>query len=598
MNINTIATKALKNKKLLSRVGGTFLLLMLFLVACSPRKINSQQLINKPAKKVVLTQKQQEEKENLLIQAKKESSLADLEAARKTYLKALKLDPECDVCFYELAILYYRANYLINAFNFSKAAYDIDSTNVWYKRQLANLASMTGNYAEAEKLYSSLFIKDSQTPEIYYTLASVYENMRKYDKAIALYDSVQSRFGFNEEVAARIQEIYAATGNHAQSIAEAKKLVEYDPEDARFWTLLGDAYAQALNDSMAVASYNSAMAVDSTFPPAILGKAEIMRKSGNFDEYFANLEAYCKSDKIDDKGKVEYLSLVLNLPSFSEHFKPNVQKLFDILNNKYPDSNEVKYLHASFLMQTGLPDDAIKLLKDLIKTDSTNHYPWSQMLSMEFSLMRWNDLKADADKAILAFPNRSYFYMYRGFANWQLKDLNNAANDLEHAISISNKNDEGFLAQAHAFLGDLYYDMGKEKKAFENYDKVLEIDSLNATVLNNYAYYLAIKGQNLEYAYNMSKKAIELEPSSSTFLDTFGWILYLQKKYTEARAIFRQCLAAGGKNSGVTLDHYADVLYALGEYDTASIYWEQALEKPDTENKEEIKQKLLKLKKK
>ena len=34
----------------------------------------------------------------------------------------------------------------------------------------------------------------------------------------------------------------------------------------------------------------------------------------------------------------------------------------------------------------------------------------------------------------------------------------------------------------------------------------------------------------------------------------------------------------GGKESAVILDHYAEVLYALKEYDLAFIYWNMALQ--------------------
>ena len=32
----------------------------------------------------------------------------------------------------------------------------------------------------------------------------------------------------------------------------------------------------------------------------------------------------------------------------------------------------------------------------------------------------------------------------------------------------------------------------------------------------------------------------------------------------------------GGKDNAVILDHYAEVLYVLGEYDLAQVYWDQA----------------------
>ena len=39
----------------------------------------------------------------------------------------------------------------------------------------------------------------------------------------------------------------------------------------------------------------------------------------------------------------------------------------------------------------------------------------------------------------------------------------------------------------------------------------------------------------------------------------------------------------GGKDSVVIMDHYAEVLYALGEYDRAFVYWNNALKKNDGE---------------
>ena len=46
----------------------------------------------------------------------------------------------------------------------------------------------------------------------------------------------------------------------------------------------------------------------------------------------------------------------------------------------------------------------------------------------------------------------------------------------------------------------------------------------------------------------------------------------------------------GGKDSAVIMDHYAEVLYALKEYDLAMVYWNLALQKnngdiPDLEKR-------------
>ena len=115
-------------------------------------------------------------------------------------------------------------------------------------------------------------------------------------------------------------------------------------------------------------------------------------------------------------------------------------------------------------------------------------------------------------------------------------------------------------------------------------------------VLNNYAYYLSQEGKKLKKAYAMSKKAIEAEPNNSTYLDTFGWILYLQGKAAEAKSYFKQAMLYGGNDSPVVMDHYAEVLYALKEYDMAFVYWNMAKQKnhgdiPDLDEKVEARRK-------
>ena len=56
---------------------------------------------------------------------------------------------------------------------------------------------------------------------------------------------------------------------------------------------------------------------------------------------------------------------------------------------------------------------------------------------------------------------------------------------------------------------------------FENLDLALQYLPENVTVLNNYAYYLSLRGQHLEKAKKMSKKTIELFPEEANYLDTF-----------------------------------------------------------------------------
>ena len=114
----------------------------------------------------------------------------------------------------------------------------------------------------------------------------------------------------------------------------------------------------------------------------------------------------------------------------------------------------------------------------------------------------------------------------------------------------------------------------------------MKINSDYVYVLNNYAYYLSMEGKQLKKALAMSKKTIDAEPDNATYLDTYGWILFLMGKPEEAKPHFKHAMLYGGKESVVILDHYAEVLFALGEYDRAMVYWNQALRKNNGEIKD------------
>ena len=81
----------------------------------------------------------------------------------------------------------------------------------------------------------------------------------------------------------------------------------------------------------------------------------------------------------------------------------------------------------------------------------------------------------------------------------------------------------------------------------------------------------------------MSRKTIDAEPDNVTYLDTYGWILYLLGRPADAKPYFKHAMMYGGKESATILRHYATVLEALGENDLAAVYRKQAEAKGEEE---------------
>ena len=68
----------------------------------------------------------------------------------------------------------------------------------------------------------------------------------------------------------------------------------------------------------------------------------------------------------------------------------------------------------------------------------------------------------------------------------------------------------------------------KPKEMYAAFERVLELDPYNLMVQNNYAYYMATHGGDLNKAEQMSATAIREEPNNPSFLDTYGWIMHLK----------------------------------------------------------------------
>jgi Tfp pilus assembly protein PilF len=131
--------------------------------------------------------------------------------------------------------------------------------------------------------------------------------------------------------------------------------------------------------------------------------------------------------------------------------------------------------------------------------------------------------------------------------------------------------------QAFMSLGELYHEEEQYSKSDENFEAALEMGPDNPSTLNNYAYFLSLRNEQLDRAATMVKKAIAADPASTAYQDTYGWILYLQGDFTGAEEWIGKAVSAGSSSSEV-LEHYGDVWIKLGNAEKARQYWQKAID--------------------
>ena len=146
-----------------------------------------------------------------------------------------------------------------------------------------------------------------------------------------------------------------------------------------------------------------------------------------------------------------------------------------------------------------------------------------------------------------------------GTAYYQLKDFDNSKVYLKNALEIypQSKNTKHNLA--------LIYDAtGEWDKSDKMYMELISSDSTDAQAYNNYAYSLVERDENIEFALELAKNAIRLEPKSAAYLDTIGWIYFKLFKFDKALFYVRESIGIDSNNVTIR-EHYDEIIKVRNE---------------------------------
>lgn len=534
--------------------------------------------------------------ENQLISAVEKYNEKDLDGA-ETLLKSILAEaPENDAAWYWSALVSLGRNNAADAETFLKKASELDPDNFWYRYRLARLYRATSRAELTVNMYEKLLEDFPKKSELYFDLVDLYAAQGETAKALETLKEIETVFGMTESIAVFRFNLLQKEGKLKEAIAS---LEEYNGEYSSPYVLttLADYQMSMYNDSTALAYYNEALDIAPDYVPAILGKAETLRMTRKYEDYFVELDKFISVEDNPAAGKSDYLMAIVQRtdPKFLNSFRNSMDQIIEKVYAMHPVDSSVLRLAGIYYWSTDRKDKS----KDYFRLNAENN-PESLTASVDFVefLMyaeQWEDLSREGRKAFDRFPQETAFLEMASVGDFNREDYDSVLQLCDKVLETAPQ-DSSKTLRAWSTIGDIWHRKGDAKKAYKAYDKALKINPNYIYVLNNYAYYLSMEGKNLKKAYEMSKKTIEAEPDNSTYLDTFGWILYLQGKALEAKPFFKHAMLYGGKDSAVILDHYAEVLYELKEYDLAFVYWDLALQKkdedlPDLQKKVEARKK-------
>jgi tetratricopeptide (TPR) repeat protein len=124
--------------------------------------------------------------------------------------------------------------------------------------------------------------------------------------------------------------------------------------------------------------------------------------------------------------------------------------------------------------------------------------------------------------------------------------------------------------------GSGYERLGEITKATNDLQQALRIDPDNATLLNYLGYMWVDQNKNIEEAFAMISKAVDLSPNDGAIVDSLGWAYYKKNQYDLAVKYLERAVELEPVDATIN-SHLGDAYFKVGRLREAIVQWQRAL---------------------
>lgn len=518
------------------------------------------------------------ELESLFIEAFNQKMLGNISEAIGIYQAIIKLDSKNHAAYYELNRIFFELGDLTKAEEYGEKAVVLNPKNEWYYIYLSETKAKKGDYLGAAATYKKLIDNIEDSYDYYFDWAYMLTNAGKLKEAVKVYDILEGKYGISETFSMEKEALYIRMGDTKSAAKEISKLISLDSANLKYYGLLGELHEANFEYDLALKAYEKLLSIDSTNQEGLLALADMYQKTGNDVMYQSIIQKVFAGDKLDLDTKI-YLFIPYIEEAADDTTKlKEVLTLSDIIIRAHPEDPKPYTAKGDVYYNTGNTDLALEQYLLAVQKGSCPATVWYQVFQLLAEKEKYDEIIEYAEKSKGDIGEEVLPYFYKGVACQQKKEMQCAVEEYKLAIGVKNVNPP-LKAQIFSNMGDAYNELKQYEKSDSAFEESLVIDPNNAYVLNNYSYYLSLRKDKLDRAKSMSKKSNLLVENNSSFQDTYAWILFQMEQYEEAKVWIEKAISnMQSEEKPVLLEHYGDILFKLGDVDTAVTKWQQALD--------------------
>ena len=306
-----------------------------------------------------------------------------------------------------------------------------------------------------------------------------------------------------------------------------------------------------------------------------LDLADIHKGTNKLDAMYSALKIAFDASEVPFIDKYKFLVGLMSEENTVSDDK--LQWLANTLEIRHPDVLEAQVIKGEVLWRSGNTQEAKSIFLKVLSSNPRYVKVWRLLINTDLSLGQPDEAIKHGLEGLKHNPNNTEILYFTSLAYAGKEDYESSKNLLETALNYSVNENSYLRSLIYGSLGDIYHYLKMESMSDAAYDEALLLDSMNVSVLNNYAYYLGLRKKNLDMAAAYSKRSLAIEPNSATYADTYAWILFQQGKYTEALIWIEKAVKLS-QGSAVLYEHYGDILSMLNREKEALVQWNKALE--------------------
>ncbi len=529
-----------------------------------------------------------------MIEAAKCRMRNNMSACLQMYRHALEIDPTCPEALFQLGLahIYLREDSL--GTEYLERAAEQDSSDAYYIEALASLYLRQEAIAEATSLLERLAKLQPKRTDVIYQLINIYARTEDYERAIAMCNRLELQEGKSGSLSHEKFSLYMQMGDSTSAFGEMQSLCDEFPADMNYRVGMAYAYQHAGNFPRALEIYQEVQRIDPDNPSLRSALLDYYRQVGPDSLYQTMRDAIIYSPKTNTAERLSLLQEMAIRAATSSDSLVHAHMVQTFENVLRIDSLDVDLysLYAMYSEEIKAPRiDVHNILVRLVAVAPDNDNALQWLLRYYGDESDYISLEDICRKGANYHPENLLYHYFLAVSLTLQSKTDDALEALQRGLQKRSPDSRAeMVATMFTYVGDMLYEKGQRQEAFAQYDSALVYNPHDAACLNNYAYFLSLRNEDLARAEEMSFRAIKEEPTNTTYLDTYAWIKFMQGDYAAAAECMNlvvpqdsieQFLATDTTQSAVVIEHAGDIAWMCGNKERAILLWRHASKMKD-----------------